>query len=77
MAAQLTIHYDKVGDILHIDTLAPYAEQESEELDDEMIARLNPTTGEVENIEILFYSTRLMRGESLVLPLSAQLRLAI
>jgi hypothetical protein len=32
----------------------PYAEQESEELGDEVIARLNPQTGDIENIEVLF-----------------------
>lgn len=43
-------------------------------VDDEVIARLNPSTGEVENIEILFYSARLMRGEQLQLPFSAHIR---
>ena len=32
------------------------AEQESEELGDEVIARLNPKTGEIENLEVLFFS---------------------
>jgi hypothetical protein len=54
---------------------APYPEQETEELGDEIIARLNPETGEVENLEVLFFSTRLLRGELFELPVSAQLRL--
>ncbi len=34
---------------------------ESEELGDDVIARLNPETREVENLEVLFFSTRLFR----------------
>jgi Protein of unknown function (DUF2283) len=45
MAARLTFTYDREADILHIDTCPPYAEQESEELGDEVVARLNPETG--------------------------------
>ena len=40
MAAKLTFKYDREADILRIDKCAPYAEQESEELGDEVIARL-------------------------------------
>jgi len=42
-----------------------------------VIARLNPTTGEVENVEVLFLSTRLLRNDLFELPLSADLRLAV
>ena len=54
MAAKLTFKYDREADILHIDKCPPYPEQESEELGDDIIARLNPQTGEVENLEVLF-----------------------
>jgi uncharacterized protein YuzE len=77
MATKLTFKYDREADILHIDKCAPYAEQESEELGDEVIARLNPTTGEVENVEVLFFSTRLLRNDLFELPLTADLRLAL
>ena len=77
MAAKLTFKYDREGDILRIDKCPPYAEQESEELGDEIIARLNPNTGEVENIEVLFFSTRLLRGDLFELPVTADLRLAV
>ena len=50
MEAKLTFKYDREADILHIDKCAPYGEQESEELPDEIVARLNPNTGEVENL---------------------------
>jgi hypothetical protein len=54
----------------------PYAEQESEELGDDVIARLNPTTGEIESLEVLFFSTRLLRSELFELPITAELRLS-
>ena len=65
METNLTFQYDRVGDILYINTCAPYPEQESEELDDEIIARFNLETGEIENLEVLFFSTRLLREELL------------
>lgn len=77
MAEKLVFQYDQVGDILYINKCAPYAEQESEEIGDEMVARLNPVSGEVENLEILFFSKRLLNADSLLeLPVIANLRLA-
>jgi hypothetical protein len=75
MEAKLTFRYDQEGDILYVDKCAPYAEQESEELADEVVARTNPDTGEIENLEILFFSTRL-QSAPLVLPIVADLRIA-
>ena len=74
MEKKLIFRYDREGDILHIDTRPPYAEQESEELDDEIIARLNPETNEIENLEVLFFSTRLLRGDLFEIPVRADLR---
>jgi uncharacterized protein YuzE len=76
MAARLIFKYDREADILHIDKCPPYQEQESEELGDDIIARLNPQTGEVENLEVLFFSTRLLRQDLFELPVEADLRLA-
>ena len=76
MAEKLTFNYDRIGDILYINKRLPYPEQESEELGDDVIARLNPEAGEVENLEVLFFSTRLLRSELFELPVSADLRLA-
>ena len=75
METKLTFKYDREADILHIDKCPPYAEQESEELPDEVVARLNPKTGEVENVEVLFFSTRLLRNDLFELPVTANLRL--
>jgi len=75
MGTHLSFRYDREADILYVDTRSPYAEQESEELTDEVVARLNPETGEVENLEVLFFSTRLLRHELFDVPVTAHLRL--
>ena len=75
MGTNLTFQYDRDADILYVNTCAPYAEQESEELADEIIARFNPDTGDIENLEVLFFSTRLLREELFRLPISARLQL--
>lgn len=77
MEEKLTFKYDREADILYISKRPPYAEQESEELGDEVVARLNPATGEIENLEVLFFSTRLLRSDLFELPVTADLRLAV
>ncbi len=77
MEAKLSFRYDREADILHIDKCAPYADQESEELGDDVIARLNPNSGEIENLEVLFFSTRLLRNDLFELPVTADLRRVI
>jgi uncharacterized protein YuzE len=74
MKAKLAFRYDREADILYIDNALPYAEQDSEELGDDVIARLNPQTGAIENLEVLFFSTRLLRKEWFELPIFADLR---
>ena len=76
MGAKLSFRYDRDADILHIDKRLPYPDQESEELGDEVIVRLNPKTREIENLEVLFFSTRLLRSDLFELPVSAELRIA-
>ena len=63
MDPKLTFKDDREADILYIDKRPPYAEQETEELGDEVLARLNPETNEVENLEVLFFSTRLLLSD--------------
>jgi len=75
MDEKLTFQYDREADILYITKRPPYAEQESEELGDEVVARLNPETGEVEGIEVLFFSTRLLRKDLFELPVTAEMHL--
>lgn len=70
MAAKLAVQYDRQADILYLTTRPPYPEQETEELGDDIVARLNPETGDVESLEILFFSKRVQR-DSLELPITA------
>jgi uncharacterized protein YuzE len=68
MAEKMIFKYDREADILYINKRAPYPEQESEELGDDVIARFNPDTGDVENVEVLFFSTRLLRSDLFEIP---------
>jgi uncharacterized protein YuzE len=77
MEARLIFKYNREADILYINKRPAYAEQETEELGDEVIARLNPVTGEIENLEVLFFSTRLLRSDLFELPITADLRPAV
>jgi uncharacterized protein YuzE len=77
MEKRLTFEYDREADILYINKCSPYSEQESEELGDDIIARLNPQTGDIENLEVMFFSTRLLRNTLFELPISADLRLVV
>ena len=74
MAQNLTFAYDRTADILYINTVEPYEAQDSEELGDEIVARLNPDTGQIENLEVLFFTSRLLRQELFSLPVVAELR---
>ena len=42
MGERLTITYDKIGDFLFLDLCHPYAEQESNMIDDAVVARASP-----------------------------------
>ena len=75
MEAKLSFKYDRDADILYINKRDPYPAQESEELPGEVVVRLNPESGEIENVEVLFFSTRLLRGDQFELPITADLRL--
>jgi uncharacterized protein YuzE len=77
MESKLSFQYDREADILYISKCPEYPEQESEELGDDVVARLNPRTGEIESLEILFFSTRLLRGDLFELPVTADLRRSI
>jgi uncharacterized protein YuzE len=76
MGEKLTFQYDREADILYITKRPAYSEQQSEELGDEVVARLNPDTGEVEGVEVLFFSTRLLRKNLFELPVTTEMHLA-
>ena len=76
MVGKLTFQYDREGDILHIGSHPAHAAQETDELGDDVIARINPETGDVESLQVLFFSTRLLRSDFFELPIVAHLRRA-
>ena len=76
MAQKLTFEHDADGDILLISQAPPYPERETGELGDDVIARMNPRTHEIEHLEVLSWSSRLEGGGVFELPVSAILRLA-
>ncbi len=74
METGLTFEYDAIGDILYVNRVKPYAGQDSTELAFGVVARSNPQSGDIENLEILFFRKRIERGEQLHLPIIADLR---
>ncbi len=60
MEANLTFEYDRIGDILSVEIRPPYPGQDSDEIDDSVVARLHPQTDIVESIDILFLSTHIL-----------------
>lgn len=76
MEAQLIVEYDRTGDTLYLGKIPPYPEQESEEIAYGIVARLNPQSGEIENLEILFFSQRAANGDPLRLPITAEFHLS-
>ena len=73
MASRVTFKYDALGDILYVDFVPPYAEQESDMIGDGVVARTNPATGRVENLELLWFMATLRGGESIDLPVDPDL----
>lgn len=61
METRLTFEYDEVGDILFIRSLPPYAEQETEQLEYNILARRNPRTRAIEAVEVMFFTRWLLR----------------
>ena len=66
MEKGLTFYYDREADILYINKVRPYVEQESDELGDEIVARFNPKTGEIVDINLGYASyAKMKNGESI------------
>ena len=53
MKPHMTVKYDPISDTLYIDARAPYEAQESDEIALGVVARTNPDTGDVENLEVM------------------------
>jgi uncharacterized protein YuzE len=61
MDPRLTFEYDEIGDILYIQTVAPYAQQETEQLEYNVFVRRHPRTKVIEAVEVLFFTRWLLR----------------
>lgn len=72
----MNFSYDRSADILYINLIDPYPTQETEEVGDDVIVRLNPETGEIENLEVLFFSTRLLRDDIFRIPVVGSMHLS-
>jgi hypothetical protein len=68
---KVRLEYDEVGDILYIERVAPYAQQESDLVGEDIVGRFNPKTGKLESLEILWFVQRLKRDKVLDLPVDA------
>jgi hypothetical protein len=69
----MTFKYDALGDILYVNFVQPYAEQESDMIGDGVVARTNPATGRVENLEILWFMATLRGGDAIDFPVDPNL----
>ena len=56
----LIFEYDVEGDIMFIAKCQPYLGQDEGDIEDMVVGRCHPHTNEVESIEILFFSTRVL-----------------
>ena len=63
MAANLTFSYSAAADVLCIAKCPTYQGQETEDIDDLVIARRHPHTGAIEYLEILFASKRIVNRD--------------
>ena len=64
MAAKLIFEYDRIGDILFIGKCRPYRGQETDEIDDSVVAKLHPQTDVVECVLIMFLSAQILTTDS-------------
>jgi hypothetical protein len=74
MAPKLTLEYDRIGDILYVQTCLPHRGQESDTLPGDMVGRFNPDTGALECIEILAFTHRFTRRKTISVPFFVEMR---
>ena len=72
----MTIKYDQASDTLYIDACPPYEEQESDEIAVGVLARTNPKTGDVENLEVMSFQKRSAAGDPFDIPVSLDMKAA-
>jgi uncharacterized protein YuzE len=76
MGEKLNFFYDREADVLYLSQGNPYPEQDSQEIGDDIVARLNPKTREVEGITILNFSRRFTDIHAQAIPIIARMQLA-
>ena len=74
MGTEIIISYDQVGDILTIDQCRPYAGQDEDEIDEGVVVRKNQETGQIENLSILHFNSRMSKEGTIHLPVDANIR---
>ena len=74
MGERLILRYDTVGSFLFIELCSPYSEQDSDMIDDAVVARFNLATGDLESVEVLFFDSWLKNEGEIRIPVSAELR---
>lgn len=73
---ELCFEYDQLGDVLYISKIKSYKEQDSDEIQDGVFARMNPITHEIESLEILSFKKRLLKDATFSLPILAKLTMS-
>ena len=73
MGEKLIIRYDQIGSFLFIEVCSPYAQQDSDMIDDAVVARFNLKTGELESVEVLFFESWLRMEGEIRIPVAASL----
>lgn len=74
--ATLKVTYDEVGDILYLDTVAPYEGQVTRPIGEGVIVRCHPQSGAVENVEVWAFTSRAKGKDGIDLPILARLATA-
>ncbi len=72
----MIVKYDPASDTLYIDACPPYEAQESDEIVSGVVARANPETGEIENLEVMYFQKRFAAGAPFEIPVSLGMRSA-
>ncbi len=72
----MNLRYYPASDTLDIDARAPYESQGSDEIAQGVVARSNPSTGEIENLEVMYLQKRFAAGLPFEIPVSFDMRSA-
>jgi hypothetical protein len=77
MGTKLNIEYDEPSDTLHIEKCPPYPEQDSDDIGEDILGRFNPSTGDLEAIQVLCFRSRIKEDGSVKVPVTADFKLTV